>query len=185
MAMGVVRPGEGVFRLLERKGKGTKWASRQQEDMANLRPFIALVVLAVLAVFVSVADAKDFKKLQIGVKWYVHHASISERPPSVMVHDLLCANPIRSLFEHKPELCTRKAKRGDEVKVHYKGTLTDGTVFDESHQRGSPIRFTLGEQQVIEGWDAGINGMCVGEKRKLKIPSHMGYGDAGSPPTIP
>merc|ERR1711976_774960 len=62
--------------------------------------------------------------------------------------------------------CTTKAKSGDNVKVHYKGMLTDGTVFDESGKRGQPIGFKLGAGQVIKGWDAGITDMCVGEKRK-------------------
>ncbi|CAI0426384.1 unnamed protein product, partial [Linum tenue] len=65
------------------------------------------------------------------------------------------------------------------------GKLTDGTVFDSSFERGDPIEFELGSGQVIKGWDQGLLGMCVGEKRKLKIPSKLGYGDQGSPPTIP
>lgn len=71
--------------------------------------------------------------------------------------------------------------------MHYKGYLNDAakTVFDSSYERGQPFDFTLGQGQVIRGWDAGLVGMCVGEKRKLKIPSAMGYGDAGAPPKIP
>ncbi len=65
------------------------------------------------------------------------------------------------------------------------GALTDGTVFDSSYKRGDPISFTLGKGQVIKGWDQGIAGMCVGEKRKLRIPPHLGYGEHGSPPKIP
>ncbi|XP_050364023.1 peptidyl-prolyl cis-trans isomerase FKBP15-1-like [Argentina anserina] len=87
--------------------------------------------------------------------------------------------------KYKPETCEVKARKGDKVRVHYRGKLTDGTVFDSSFERGDPISFELGVGQVIKGWDQGISGMCVGEKRKLKIPSHMGYGDQGSPPTIP
>lgn len=62
--------------------------------------------------------------------------------------------------------------------------LTDGTVFDSSKER-DPFKFTLGRGQVIQGWDRGLLGACAGEKRKLVIPSHMGYGDTGSPPKIP
>ncbi|KAI5679918.1 hypothetical protein M9H77_01145 [Catharanthus roseus] len=86
---------------------------------------------------------------------------------------------------HKPESCDIKAHKGDRIKVHYRGTLTDGTVFDSSFERGDPIEFELGSGQVIKGWDQGLLGMCVGEKRKLKIPAKLGYGDQGSPPTIP
>eukprot|EP00197_Chlamydomonas_leiostraca_P002673 CAMPEP_0202857032 /NCGR_PEP_ID=MMETSP1391-20130828/124_1 /ASSEMBLY_ACC=CAM_ASM_000867 /TAXON_ID=1034604 /ORGANISM="Chlamydomonas leiostraca, Strain SAG 11-49" /LENGTH=134 /DNA_ID=CAMNT_0049535779 /DNA_START=61 /DNA_END=465 /DNA_ORIENTATION=- len=85
----------------------------------------------------------------------------------------------------KPEKCDIVAKPGDEVSVHYVGKLTDGTEFDNSVKRGEPITFVLGQGRVIKGWDQGIVGMCVGEKRKLKIPPHLGYGDSGAPPTIP
>ncbi|KAD2230171.1 hypothetical protein E3N88_41595 [Mikania micrantha] len=87
--------------------------------------------------------------------------------------------------KHKPISCEVQAHKGDRIKVHYRGKLTDGTVFDSSFERGDPIEFELGTGQVIIGWDQGLLGMCVGEKRKLKIPAKMGYGDEGSPPTIP
>ncbi len=85
----------------------------------------------------------------------------------------------------KPESCAIQAHKGDKIKVHYRGKLTDGTVFDSSFERGDPIEFELGSGQVIKGWDQGLLGMCVGEKRKLKIPAKLGYGEQGSPPTIP
>ncbi|WCJ37932.1 FK506-binding protein 2 [Euphorbia peplus] len=87
--------------------------------------------------------------------------------------------------KHKPESCEIQAHKGDRVKVHYRGKLTDGTVFDSSFERGDPIEFELGSGQVIKGWDQGLLGMCVGEKRKLKIPAKLGYGEQGSPPKIP
>lgn len=87
--------------------------------------------------------------------------------------------------KHKPESCDIQAHKGDKIKVHYRGKLTDGTVFDSSFERGDPIEFELGSGQVIKGWDQGILGMCVGEKRKLKIPAKLGYGDQGAPPSIP
>ncbi|KAM7527462.1 hypothetical protein LguiB_030872 [Lonicera macranthoides] len=87
--------------------------------------------------------------------------------------------------KYKPESCAIQAHKGDRVSVHYRGKLTDGTVFDSSFERGDPIEFELGSGQVIKGWDQGLLGMCVGEKRKLKIPAKLGYGDQGSPPTIP
>ncbi|XP_062173891.1 peptidyl-prolyl cis-trans isomerase FKBP15-1-like [Alnus glutinosa] len=87
--------------------------------------------------------------------------------------------------KYKPDSCDIQARKGDKIKVHYRGTLTDGTVFDSSFERGTPIEFELGTGQVIKGWDQGLLGACVGEKRKLKIPAKLGYGDQGSPPTIP
>ncbi|XP_011024592.1 PREDICTED: FK506-binding protein 2 [Populus euphratica] len=86
---------------------------------------------------------------------------------------------------YKPETCEVHAHKGDRIKVHYRGKLTDGTVFDSSFERGDPIAFELGSGQVIKGWDQGLLGACVGEKRKLKIPAKLGYGEQGSPPTIP
>ncbi|CAN0898020.1 Peptidyl-prolyl cis-trans isomerase FKBP15-1 [Linum grandiflorum] len=87
--------------------------------------------------------------------------------------------------KYKPESCEIQAHKGDKIKVHYRGMLTDGTVFDSSFERGDPFEFELGGGQVIKGWDQGLLGACVGEKRKLKIPSKLGYGDRGSPPKIP
>ncbi|KDP45276.1 hypothetical protein JCGZ_15141 [Jatropha curcas] len=87
--------------------------------------------------------------------------------------------------KHKPKSCEIQAHKGDRIKVHYRGKLTDGTVFDSSFERGDPIEFELGSGQVIKGWDQGLLGMCVGEKRKLKIPAKLGYGEQGSPPKIP
>jgi len=87
--------------------------------------------------------------------------------------------------KHRPATCDRKAKAGDKVDVHYTGTLTDGKKFDSSVDRGTPFSFTLGQGQVIKGWDQGIAGMCVGEKRKLKIPPSLGYGAQGAGGSIP
>lgn len=77
------------------------------------------------------------------------------------------------------------AEVGMLVAVHYQGRLSDGTVFDDSHKRGEPISFTLGNGQVIPGWEQGIEGMKVGEKRVLTIPPELGYGAAGAGDVIP
>ncbi len=78
-----------------------------------------------------------------------------------------------------------KPAKGQKVKVHYTGKLEDGSVFDSSVERGTPIEFTLGVGQVIKGWDEGIADMKVGEKRQLIIPPDLGYGPNGYPPVIP
>ena len=78
-----------------------------------------------------------------------------------------------------------QAEAGDTVVVNYKGELTDGTQFDSSYDRGTPFEFELGAGRVIQGWDEGVAGMKVGGTRKLIIPSDMGYGERGAPPSIP
>lgn len=78
-----------------------------------------------------------------------------------------------------------EAVAGKTVTVHYVGTLTTGSKFDSSRDRGQGFSFRLGAGQVIQGWDQGVAGMKVGGVRKLTIPPEMGYGDRGFPPVIP
>jgi FKBP-type peptidyl-prolyl cis-trans isomerase len=78
-----------------------------------------------------------------------------------------------------------EAKTGDTVSVHYVGTLENGTKFDSSVDRGEQFPFTLGENRVIQGWELGVLGMKVGEKRKLTIPSALAYGNQAVGGVIP
>lgn len=83
-----------------------------------------------------------------------------------------------------------EAKAGDYVSVHYTGWIqnpdgTPGEQFDSSHDRNQPFEFDLGEGQVIQGWDQGVQGMKIGGKRKLIIPSDLGYGAYGAGGVIP
>ena len=78
-----------------------------------------------------------------------------------------------------------EAVAGKNVTVHYVGTLTDGSKFDSSRDRGKGFSFRLGAGQVIKGWDQGVAGMKIGGLRKLTIPASLGYGDRGFPPVIP
>ncbi|GGR85659.1 hypothetical protein GCM10008960_10950 [Deinococcus sedimenti] len=78
-----------------------------------------------------------------------------------------------------------QAQAGKMVRVHYTGTLENGQKFDSSRDRGEPIEFPLGVGYVIQGWDQGIAQLRVGDKAKLTIPAHLGYGAAGVPGVIP
>jgi len=85
-----------------------------------------------------------------------------------------------------PADCERKSKKFDQLSMHYTGTLTEtGVKFDSSHDRSQPFEFQIGTGQVIKGWDEGLLDMCVGEKRKLTIPSSKGYGEQGAGELIP
>jgi len=78
---------------------------------------------------------------------------------------------------------TASPKATDSVRVHYHGTLLNGTVFDSSVQRGEPINFGL--NQVIPGWTEGLQLMKVGDKFKFEIPANLAYGENSPTPTIP
>lgn len=79
--------------------------------------------------------------------------------------------------------CTRKTKPGDSISMHYSGSLLKtGEEFDSSYGRKKPLDFVLGTGRVIKGWDEGLNDMCIGERRKLIIPPHLGYGDRAMGP---
>lgn len=75
-----------------------------------------------------------------------------------------------------------EVKSGDAVVINYLGTLTNGTKFDSSYDRGEPFETQIGTGQVIKGWDLGVVGMKVGGKRKLTIPPSLGYGDQAQGP---
>lgn len=91
----------------------------------------------------------------------------------------------------KAETCERAAKNGDTISMRYKGNLYDvatgqlGKQFDSNFDRPDTFDFKLGAGQVIQGWERGVPGMCVGERRKLTVPPQLAYGDVGFSDLIP
>lgn len=103
----------------------------------------------------------------------------AENPPAKAAQaEKLVIKDIKLGMGHSP-------KKGDKVVVHYTGWLTTGQKFDSSKDRKIPFVFTLGEGQVIKGWDDGLKGMKEGGIRKLTIPPSMGYGEKGAGGVIP
>jgi len=86
---------------------------------------------------------------------------------------------------HLPDECTEKSQKGHLLSMHYKGTFEDGKQFDSSFDRNQPFTFQIGVGQVVKGWDQGLLDMCVGEKRRLVVPPHLGYGEHGAGEVIP
>merc|ERR1711973_483713 len=95
------------------------------------------------------------------------------------------ANGVQVEIRSKPPGCPQVAKAGDFISINYRGNIYDPTTgqigeeFDSSYSRGKTFDFRLGMGQAIKGWDEGIPGMCVGEKRKLTVPPELAYGDRG------
>ena len=121
-----------------------------------------------------------------------HPPSLAMRHPPSLARALCSLPPLtttpsglmyRDVFV--PASDSAVAASGMSVSVHYTGRLEDGAVFDSSIDRGVPIQFTLGAREVIRGWDEGINGMAVNQRRQLVIPPQLGYGARGAPPAIP
>lgn len=139
-----------------------------------LTTIILAVVIAVIFVFQNLKNKE------------------SENPEDIFSQPRVSLNPTPTPAENQrlkieilKEGSGQEAKTGDKIVVHYTGTFSDGTKFDSSLDRGQPFVFTLGVGQVIKGWDQGVLGMKVGEKRKLTIPPDLGYGATGVGPIPP
>lgn len=115
------------------------------------------------------------------IVWYGTSSKPTATNTTATTSDQLTPKPMNEGAELKIEDLTvgtgAELTAGKTATVHYHGTLTDGTVFDSSVERGEPAQFAVGVGQLIEGFDKGLIGMKVGGKRKLTIPDALGYGD--------
>ncbi|PWN48859.1 FK506 binding protein [Violaceomyces palustris] len=89
------------------------------------------------------------------------------------------------VIDRKGGDATNYPKPGDQVTIHYVGTLANGSEFDSSRKRGTPFKTQIGVGQVIKGWDEGVPQLSIGEKAKLVCSPDYAYGSRGFPPVIP
>lgn len=150
------------------------------------------VSIAIVIIFIGVIVGFWIKKTpqaEVVVPQNTESQAVDTTTAEVKPADTKKTNKITTIQGMKIE--TTKEGSGVEVKngqtavVHYTGKLTDGKVFDSSVTRGTPFEFPLGAGMVIKGWDLGVLGMKVGEKRILTIPAELGYGAQGAGGVIP
>ena len=146
-----------------------------EEKKSNVVPIVISIVAVLL--------------LSVGLYYLISNNNTTAPENEINLEEETEVNKVQDFEEFSFNTITpgtgAQAELGDKVSVHYEGTLTDGTKFDSSYDRGTPFEFTLGNGEVIEGWEKGVLGMKVGEVRELKIPSSMGYGENGAGTTIP
>ena len=128
--------------------------------------------LAVTVVSVLACGSETERAVQFAEELEIDMAVMTESPSGLAFQDLVLGEG-------------EEAVAGKIVVVHYTGWLADGSMFDSSVNNGRPESFTLGNGEMIDGWDEGIPGMRVGGKRKLVLPPALAYGRRGFPPVIP
>ena len=164
---------------------------RARQGLASLSPRVALVAAVVatpivfaLALILFVIGGDDDTITPLIVSGSPTAASVDTGPPPVAGEPTFSETGLGIIDIEAGSGETPET--GKLVVVNYTGWLSeDGTKFDSSLDRGTPFEFVLGLGQVIAGWDEGLATMKVGGKRRLIIPPELGYGEGGSPPTIP
>lgn len=151
---------------------------------------LILTILAAVIVLIGGYYFQD-KFDNLSIKQNQQEVKSEENQENIDINLNMNNNQNQEKLMEKPTIEVLKAgegaeiKNGDKATVHYTGTLENGQKFDSSLDRGQPFEFSLGAGQVIKGWDLGVFGMKIGEKRKLVIPSSLGYGERGVPGAIP
>jgi len=154
----------------------------------KLNQILLIIIIVFLASYVilDIADVKLINNTEqvVGEKDSQQVVQDQEKQMQQQIQ------PIEDIPELKIEVFKQGigeqiTKPGDKISVHYTGILTNGKKFDSSLDRGKPFVFTVGTGQVIQGWDQGLIGMKVGERRRIFIPSKLAYGTTGAGNIIP
>jgi FKBP-type peptidyl-prolyl cis-trans isomerase len=146
----------------------------KEENKGNVYFYIFLI-LVVLVLFSVIF--KNYKPVSVPV--LNQEQKINNEEQKVNTNNMDTNNSTNTAATQKEQPIIRVVKNGDTVSVHYTGTLENGTKFDSSVDRGVPFQFTVGAGQVIKGWDQGLLGMKVGEKKRLVLSPDLAYGPAG------
>jgi len=158
---------------------------RKKKDLHVIGGIFVIMVIVLLAFigFKQFGDSIDVPQVgQTGIT----NTEVKALPAGSLLvdkKDVINMKPVQVIkkengliIEVTQEGTGAQVKTGDIVSVDYRGYFKDGKVFDESYKRGQQFSFTPGEGQVIAGWEEGVLGMKVGEKRRLTVPSTLGYG---------
>ncbi len=167
-----------------------KQARKNKTKRFSLRVVLLIAAVVALVGVIYVFSSSDDSKSVSGVSTTVLDPAVpttidSNAPATTVPPKPDVSIPAELPTELKVTTITEGsgegAKVGDSMDVHYIGYLSaDGTVFDNSYDRGSPIPLTLGSGMVIDGWDQGLVGLKAGGRYQIDIPATLGYGDTGS-----